>query len=280
MHHGLVQYGGRKVAKSDPRMADPTFSRQFQARWLLDTYGAPTMRLFLTRSSYRRPIDFEAKNIEGARTGLSRLHRQFGALLDEPGEPRLEEILARDLHADLAAARERFCAAMDDDFGTSDAVGELFSVAAWAKDHEADSDSALRLARDLGRLLGLFLPGDAQRMERRGEAGEAIAGVMNALLALRADARGRKDFATADGIRDLVQGAGVELRDGGDGSAWELASAATDDLLQALVDGSLELRRSARERKDFATSDGIRDRFAAAGIEIHDGPEGSTWSRG
>jgi cysteinyl-tRNA synthetase len=42
----------------------------------------------------------------------------------------------------------------------------------------------------------------------------------------------------------------------------------------------LEKRRTARAEKDFATADGIRDELAKAGIQIEDGPEGTTWRRG
>jgi cysteinyl-tRNA synthetase len=38
-----------------------------------------------------------------------------------------------------------------------------------------------------------------------------------------------------------------------------------------------EVRKSAREAKDFATADTIRDRLGAAGIEIRDTPDGATW---
>ncbi|MEX1025692.1 MAG: cysteine--tRNA ligase [Planctomycetota bacterium] len=280
MHHGLVQHGGKKISKSDPRMADETFARQFQARWLVDTYGAPTLRLFLTRSSYRRPIDFEAKNLEGARTGLLRLHRQFGALLDEAGDPDLEAILARPVSAEIAALRQRFVEHMDDDFGTSEAVGALFSLASHAKETAGDeADAALCMARDLGRILGLFLAGDSARMERGGEATEAIARVVDALLALRGDARQAKDFTTADGLRDLLNTSGVELQDAGTASSWQLAGAASNELLAALVDGALALRTEARARKEFATADAIRTRLEAAGIQILDGPAGTTWTR-
>jgi hypothetical protein len=46
---------------------------------------------------------------------------------------------------------------------------------------------------------------------------------VDALLALRARARDARDWATADLIRDRLVEAGVEVRDGGDGSSWVLA---------------------------------------------------------
>ena len=46
-----------------------------------------------------------------------------------------------------------------------------------------------------------------------------------------------------------------------------------DDLLQ----GALVLRQTAREGRDFATADGIRDRLADAGVRLLDGSEGSSW---
>ena len=39
----------------------------------------------------------------------------------------------------------------------------------------------------------------------------------------------------------------------------------------------LEYRAEAKARKDFATSDRIRDELKAAGIEVQDGKEGATW---
>jgi cysteinyl-tRNA synthetase len=40
----------------------------------------------------------------------------------------------------------------------------------------------------------------------------------------------------------------------------------------------LELRVSARDDKDFALADRIRDVLVASGIEVMDTPDGSTWS--
>ena len=50
------------------------------------------------------------------------------------------------------------------------------------------------------------------------------------------------------------------------------------DAVDALVAGLLEQRTAAREAKDFATADAIRDQIKAAGIEIEDTPDGPKWS--
>ena len=192
MHNGLVQYGGRKVAKSDPRMQDAAFRQQFQARWLLETYGAPALRFFLVRSPYRRPVDFEPSNLEGARTGLVRLLRALGPLAEEPDVTTLTDVLGRELPEGLAARRDRFVAAMDDDFNTGEAIAELFSLASDARSapSPAEAEAALRLARDLGRQLGLFQPGDSERLAAVGGGVEAaLAPIAEALLEVRRAAR-------------------------------------------------------------------------------------------
>ena len=277
MHNGLVQYEGRKVSKSDPRMADEDFARQFQARWLIDHHGAPAVRFFLVRSPYGRPVDFGPDALGSARRGLDRLHRQLGPLLDEPGEPDLDELLARDLPEELGEHRARFCAAMDDDFNSGEAVAELFSIANAAKGLEGDQgDAALRLLRDLGRVLGLLRAGDAEATGPGSSADERLGAVLDAVLAVRSEARVRQAYDTADGVRDLLVAAGVAVHDGPQGSTWELEGT-TDDILARVLDGALVLRREAREREDYATADGIRDRLSEAGVAVSDGADGSTW---
>jgi cysteinyl-tRNA synthetase len=186
MHHGLVQYGGKKIAKSDPRMQD---------------------------------VDFEPKNLHACGVGLARLHKQLGDKMDETAESSLDEILARDLDGELTNRRERFCAAMDDDFNTAVALAELFAIEKHARSLEGDArDAALQLMRDLGRLLGLFQVGD--RIEAASHD-QLFDDVMKVLIGLRTEARERKDFALSDAIRDRLQAIGIELRDGKDGSSWE-----------------------------------------------------------
>jgi cyanophycinase-like exopeptidase len=60
----------------------------------------------------------------------------------------------------------------------------------------------------------------------------------------------------------------------------ELAQVGARDprtVVGAFVEGLLELRRRARDTKDFATSDWVRDHLIAAGVEVRDTPDGPQW---
>ena len=278
MHNGLIQYEGVKVGKSDPRMKDAVFARQFKADHLLDTYGASTVRFLLMQGHYRRPNDFAPSALTAARTALGKLHRQLGALLDEPGEDGLDAILARPCAEAASALRYDFVTAMDDDFNTGAAIAALFGVATEARKAPPSAASdLLRLLRDLGRLIGLFQPGDGRDTGDGHVAGDTtLAGVMELVLALRQQARANRDFAASDRIRDALVAAGIALKDAKDGATWEPTG-----VLEAALAGAMsvviERRQAARTAKDFATADRIRDGLAKAGIAIKDGKDGATW---
>ena len=51
-----------------------------------------------------------------------------------------------------------------------------------------------------------------------------------------------------------------------------------DSKLAPVMDLVLELRQEAREKKNWSTSDKIRDGLAAAGIVVKDGKEGTSWN--
>jgi cysteinyl-tRNA synthetase len=66
-------------------------------------------------------------------------------------------------------------------------------------------------------------------------------------------------------------------------SPWrERAAGGSDDALKEIVDNlvsaQLAERQQAREHRDFAAADAIRDRLAAAGIAIEDTSDGARWS--
>jgi cysteinyl-tRNA synthetase len=64
-----------------------------------------------------------------------------------------------------------------------------------------------------------------------------------------------------------------------DPRTWETTSDLTP-VLDGLVQVALTQRAAARERKDYAAADAIRDQLAAAGVTVEDTPDGPHWTIG
>jgi cysteinyl-tRNA synthetase len=115
---------------------------------------------------------------------------------------------------------QRFRAAMDDDFGTPDAVAVLFDL---ASEVNRSKDAALAgLLRALGGTLGLLQADPVAYLQGGGAAeGGLDETQIQALIAERAAAKQGKNFAEADRIRKLLLAQGVVLKDGPAGTSWE-----------------------------------------------------------
>jgi cysteinyl-tRNA synthetase len=90
-------------------------------------------------------------------------------------------------------------------------------------------------------------------------------------------AAGEDTGATAGQVRAMLDVLGLDPAD----PAWPSSGGADAKLMSAvdaLVAGLLEKRAQAREAKDFAAADAIRDQIKAAGIEVEDTPDGPKWS--
>jgi cysteinyl-tRNA synthetase len=132
-----------------------------------------------------------------------------------------------------ADIRKRFLDAMDDDFNTGGAVGVLFELLSALNKYIDDErleapgkqeetrlatlrEGAATLA-ELAAILGLF----RQPVETRLAGGDDTVGkLMQLVIELRADARKRKDFATADKIRNSLGELGIALEDRPSGTEW------------------------------------------------------------
>lgn len=95
----------------------------------------------------------------------------------------------------------------------------------------------------------------------------------NTALASGTDAVVRDELVTLRGMLDVL---------GLDPASPQWAATSTDDryatALDALVAAELTARADARAAKDWATSDAIRDRLAAAGVEVQDSADGARWA--
>ena len=110
MHNGFINIDNEKMSKS--------LGNFFTIRDVLKSYDAETVRFYLVRSHYRTSLNYSDQNLNDARSGLKRL---YTALQATPAAP-----VNIDWTNSFAA---RFKAAMDEDFGTPDAVAVLFDLA-------------------------------------------------------------------------------------------------------------------------------------------------------
>ena len=230
LHNGMVNVGGEKMSKS--------LGNFTTIRALLESGVSPmALRLFVLQAHYRKPLDFTAAGLEAASTGWRGLEAALGlgerhgaALGGQPGGGGTAA-------EELANARERFIAAMDDDLNSSAALAELFELAAplralanRLRSGEAPAAAEQTLAAhwrrlvELAGVLGLNAapPGrDVPEAAAGGTAGAAEAAAeeerVRSVLDERLRAKRDRDFPTADRLRQQLQAEGVELFDKGAG---------------------------------------------------------------
>jgi cysteinyl-tRNA synthetase len=234
LHNGLLTKEGKKISKSDPGtvvlMSD-----------LLRTHAPDTLRTLLLSSHYRRPIDYGPNRLEEIERGLQTFYRAFERFEELTGT-RFDQLEAPTRRADLdtrgsaalaeiAEHRQGFLDAMDDDFNTGGALGELFDVVhtlnrmagELTKNSTAEALAGYRVGmvvlKELSQILGLFSKPPAKPQP----AGDTLTGpLMELLIDLRARLRKEKNFALADEIRKRLTGLGVTLEDRPDGTRWRI----------------------------------------------------------
>ncbi len=273
---------------------------------LIASQGGERIRFFLLRTHYRSTVLFNEPAIEEAGIGLDSFYRLFKRYTRITGKDFYDLKAATTRETGTLAAtkdnatqeatsacREKFLRDMDDDFNTGGAIGELFELVKIANkycddaglegggpesDNKVASDVAtleqvLTTLKELTNILGIF---SQPRAEAEGSGDELLSQAMQLVIDLRTEARSNKNFTTADAIRDGIGPLGVVLEDRAGGTEW---SGGGEETLGGIMQLLIELRQSARENKDFATSDTIRDRLAEVGVTLEDRAGGTEWSK-
>ncbi len=201
MHNGFVNVDNEKMSKS--------LGNFFTIEDVLKTFDAETLRFFIVRSHYRSPLNYSDAHIDDARSALRRL---YTALQSVPAQDSAAELDWSDPYA------QRFAAAMNNDFGTPEAVAVLFELA--SEVNRSRSPQLSTLLRRLGGVLGL-LQQDPTAFLQGGQQDDAAD--IERLIAERAAAKAAKNFAEADRIRQALLAQGVVLKDSPTGTTWERA---------------------------------------------------------
>jgi cysteinyl-tRNA synthetase len=215
MHNGFVTRDNEKMSKS--------LGNFFTIEEILARFDAETTRFFIVRSHYRSALNYSDAHLEDARSALKRL---YTALQLVP-----PQAVALDWSDPYPA---RFKTAMDEDFGTPEAVSVLFDLA--SEVNRTRSATLAGLLKALGECLGI-LQQDPEKYLQAGVMGKTQAeghdtasartdfgpAQIADLIAQRAQAKAGKNFVEADRIRQSLSARGIVLKDSPQGTTWEMA---------------------------------------------------------
>jgi cysteinyl-tRNA synthetase len=201
MHNGFVRVDNEKMSKS--------LDNFFTIREVLARYDAETVRFFVLRAHYRSALNYSDVHLDDARSALKRLYTALAAV-------NATASTTIDWSTPFAA---RFQAAMDEDFGTPEAVAILFELA--SEVNRARDPSLAGTLKALGGVLGLLQQDPNAYLQGGGTRDGLDEATIAAQIADRAAAKSAKNFAEADRIRQALLSQGVVLKDSPSGTTWE-----------------------------------------------------------
>ncbi|XCN71221.1 MAG: cysteine--tRNA ligase [Candidatus Electrothrix aestuarii] len=237
MHHGFVTIKDEKMSKS--------LGNFLTIRDVLREYPAETLRLFIFSTQYRNPLDFSETALQDAQTGLDRMYDCLAKISEvvqaagaDGGTPSADNpVIGQKDRKKIESLRQRFETAMDNDFNTAQALGHLFD--------------GVKVLNKACRMLD-SQPGTAEDLELLQQAGVTL--------------------QELTGLLGVVQQDPVQYMQAKKDKLLASITLAEDEINTLIAE-----RNAARERKDWAASDAVRDKLLAHNVELYDGPDGTTW---
>ncbi len=239
LHNGFVNINNEKMSKS--------LGNFFVIRDVLKTVHPEALRLFVLSKHYRSPVDYTDETIAEAERGLERLYSTLASLLErvpETAETGVHEKALKsqdpELYQEISTFPEAFDEAMQNDFNTAQALGRIFGLQRhlqrfldrfgqkMLKGHAAVlAGKGATLLRTHAGILGLLARDPQEFFEEQRELKLKVLGIsreeVDRLVAMRDEARKAKDFSRSDGIRDQLQGMGIQLEDTPQGTRWRVS---------------------------------------------------------
>jgi cysteinyl-tRNA synthetase len=212
MHNGMLQLKGEKMSKS--------LGNLVSINDFLKDHSGDVMRLIVLSSHYRSPLTFNDEVVEANERAYERLLSALKPALPNASGAS-DEVLER-LTEQTKTTETGFTDAMDDDFNTAGALGQLFDLVRVINQARSENATDAELApaqdkfKELTGVLGLELKG-------REQAASSADAFIELLLTLRQELRQSKNYALADRVRDELAELGVVIEDTGQGSTWHWA---------------------------------------------------------
>ena len=219
LHNGYINVNGEKMSKS--------LGNFFLLREVLEHYEGRVIRFFVLSSHYRKPIDFSDAELTQSKAGLERIDNAVLRIKEKLSEKASEDgDDLKGLAAYLEETKNKFIAAMDEDFNTAQGLGAIFELVKEVNkyvDTEKVSEEGMKnlgaaetyIRYIMEEVLGVLLKNDEN-------IGNLTSELVEFILELRREARTEKNWALSDKIRDRLGEMGIKIKDGKDKTTWSL----------------------------------------------------------
>ncbi|MDR0365034.1 MAG: cysteine--tRNA ligase [Bacteroidales bacterium] len=217
MHNNLITIEGQKMGKSLGNFI--TLEQLFSGDHpkLEKAYSPMNIRFFILQAHYRSPLDFSNAALQAAEKGMRKL-LEAGHTLEKLQPDNTSD-------SDINALKNKLYEAMDDDFNSPIAISHLFEVVRII--NSVNDKKETITAEDLTLLKQIYndfvydILGLQTEMES-GNDSELIDGLIQMIIDMRLEARKNKDWAASDAIRDKLSALNVQIKDGKDGTTWNI----------------------------------------------------------
>ncbi len=214
MHSNMLTVNGQKMSKSLGNSFLPHELFAGSHPLLEKGYAPQVVRFFMMQAHYRSTLDFSNEALNAAEKGYERMMSAFGSIADCKASDKSE--------ADTIALRERCYQAMGDDFNTPVLIAELFEAVRMVNGCK-NGQLALTQSNieDLRSIMHDFLITilgvQPLTISEKSELPEVM---MDAVFEVRKKLKEKKDYETADILREVFAKRNIAIKDTKDGGEW------------------------------------------------------------
>ena len=217
MHANMLTLNGKKMAKSTGNNILPQELFSGDNTILSKAFSPSVVRFFILQAHYRSVLDFSDEAILASEKGFVRLMDAVKLLKNLP-------VSATSTVA-IASWQKKCYDAMNDDFNSPVLIAHLFDAVKMINSIKDGKEEIS--AHDLEILTKtindfVFDVLGLQDEANQNQENQVLHNVMQLLIDMRNEARANKNFNLSDQIRDKLLQAGIQLKDGKDGTTFEL----------------------------------------------------------
>ncbi|WP_111308376.1 cysteine--tRNA ligase [Confluentibacter sediminis] len=217
MHANMLELNGQRMSKTTGNIINPGELLSGNNKIMSKAYSPSVIRFFMMQSSYRSVLDLTDSGLLGSEKGFYRLMDAFNTL--ESLKPSTRSSI------NIADWKQACYNAMNDDFNTPILIANLFEAVKYINQVKEGSETLtsedIVLLQEtihtfIFDILGL------ENVSKTESGTDKLSAAVGVLIKLRQEARANKDFAMSDKIRDELAEAGIQLKDGKDGTSFSV----------------------------------------------------------